>query len=67
VHIVGAPGSPLPVDQPLAGDVPRFGDAAVGPFTLTEGLTAETPVALRLEARGRTPFGARFAFILRPE
>jgi hypothetical protein len=24
-------------------------------------------VALRLEARGRTPFGARFAFILRPE
>ncbi|MBM3498315.1 MAG: hypothetical protein FJX74_06550 [Armatimonadetes bacterium] len=67
VFLVAGPDSALPVDSALRDDVPRFGDATFGPFTLAEELTRETSVALRLEARGRTPFGACYAFTLAPE
>jgi hypothetical protein len=66
VYLVSVPGSALSVIQPLPVDVPRYADGLVGPFVLTDGVSADTPVALRLEAKGRTPFGAHFRFTLRP-
>jgi hypothetical protein len=60
------PQTALKVRQPIAGDVPRYGDAAIGPFTLTDKLTGETTVILGMVAEGRTPFGAKFRFALRP-
>jgi len=67
VCVVSAPGSGLQVAQPIPGGVARYAETLVGPFRLCEGVTEETPVALRMEARGRTPFGAHFRFTLRPK
>jgi hypothetical protein len=66
VYLVSAPGSGVDFAQPLPGDVARYAETLVGPFVLCEGVTEETPVALRMEARGRTPFGAYFRLTLRP-
>ncbi len=66
VYLVDAPGSDLVVDQPITIDVPRYGDTLVGPFELSAGIDAKANVALRVEARGRTPFGGHFRFALAP-
>jgi len=67
VYLISAPGSAVGVAQPIPGDVARYADTLIGPFVLAEGVTEETPVALRLEARDRTPFGPHFRFTLRPK
>ena len=67
VFLVSTDESDVAVEEPLRGDVPRFSDRLVGPVALTEGLTGEAKVALRMEAKGRTAFGAHFRFTLRAE
>ncbi|MGQ9732115.1 MAG: beta-galactosidase [Candidatus Zipacnadales bacterium] len=66
VYLVDAPGSQVTVEEPLTAEVPRFADVLVGPVTLAKTITQQTVVSLRLNAKGRTPFGAHFQFVLRP-
>ena len=66
VCLISAPGTAIKVRQPIAGDVPRYGDAMIGPFVLTEKLDGEVTIVLGLVAEGRTPFGQKVTFTLRP-
>lgn len=63
---IKAEGAGAP-DQSLPKDLPRFGEFVLEDFILIpEGIKEPASVTLRLDARGRTPFGPRHTVHLRP-
>jgi hypothetical protein len=49
---------------PMSSPVPYLADADFGEFTLLPGVAGATPLTVRLEAIGRTPFGEARGFSL---
>ncbi|MCK5804425.1 MAG: hypothetical protein KAI66_16425 [Lentisphaeria bacterium] len=58
--------SQLSVELPLSTSTPRFADADFGEVTLAAKIRTPTVFELRLQAKGRTPFGEARTFTITP-